>query len=243
MEARVAGIISAMSFPSTYPLLRNILLVYAALLPIVNPFGMAPIFASMTYGYDLSVRRTMAMRVAINGMVLLIASMFVGSYVLDFFGISIAAVQMGGGLVVMISGWRILNQQSNVSDRNLDPHPSSETIMSQAFYPLTMPLTVGPGSIAVALTLGGNLQAESHRQFLAGAITSLVGVGLIGVTIYLCYRFSDELERLLGPTGTSILIRLSAFILVCIGIQIMFNGIDDFYSQMMEHLKAAAEQH
>lgn len=232
-----------MLFRTSYPLVRSILLVYAGLLPIVNPFGMAPIFASMTYGYDLSVRRTMAMRVAVNGMVLLIASMFVGSYVLDFFGVSIAAVQLGGGLVVMISGWRILNQQSNVSDRNLEPNPSSETILSQAFYPLTMPLTVGPGSIAVALTLGGNLQAESHRQFLSGAITSLVGVGLIGLTIYLCYRFSDELERLVGPTGTSILIRLSAFILVCIGIQIMFNGVDDFYAQMLEHLKDAAEQH
>jgi multiple antibiotic resistance protein len=231
-----------MSLPTTYPLFRNILLVYAALLPIVNPFGMAPIFATMTYGYDLAVRRTMAMRVAVNGMVLLIASMFVGSYVLDFFGVSIAAVQMGGGLVVMISGWRILNQQSNVSDRHLEAQPSSETILSQAFYPLTMPLTVGPGSIAVALTLGGNLQAESHRQFFAGALTSLVGVGLIGLTIYLCYRFSDELERLLGPTGTSILIRLSAFILVCIGIQIMFNGVDEFYAQMMEHLKEAGQQ-
>ena len=228
---------------TSYPIVRSVLLVYAALLPIVNPFGMAPIFASMTYGYDLPVRRTMAMRVAVNGMVLLIASLFIGSYVLDFFGVSIAAVQLGGGLVVMISGWRILNQQSNVSDRNLDPHPSSEKILTQAFYPLTMPLTVGPGSIAVALTLGSNAQAQSHRQFLTTAAASIIGVAFIGVTIYLCYRFSDELERLLGPTGTSILIRLSAFILVCIGIQIMFNGIDDFYSQIMEHLKAASEQH
>ena len=219
---------------TSYPIVRSVLLVYAALLPIVNPFGMAPIFASMTYGYDLPVRRTMAMRVAVNGMVLLIASLFVGSYVLDFFGVSIAAVQLGGGLVVMISGWRILNQQSNVSDRNLDPHPSSEKILTQAFYPLTMPLTVGPGSIAVALTLGSNAQAQSHRQFLTTAAASIIGVAFIGVTIYLCYRFSDELERLLGPTGTSILIRLSAFILVCIGIQIMFNGIDDFYAQIME---------
>jgi len=232
-----------MRVPPTFPFVRSVLLVYAALLPIVNPFGMAPIFASMTYGYDISVRRTVAMRVAVNGMVLLIASLFIGSYVLDFFGVSMAAVQLGGGLVVMISGWRILNQQSNVSDRNLETHPSSEAILSKAFYPLTMPLTVGPGSIAVALTLGGNAQAESHRQFLTSALASILGVAFIGLTIYLCYRFSDELERLLGPTGTSILIRLSAFILVCIGIQIMFNGIDDFYAQIIEHVKATAEQH
>jgi multiple antibiotic resistance protein len=234
---------AAMQLPVSFPFVRSVMLVYAALLPIVNPFGMAPIFASMTFGYGVPVRRTMAMRVAINGMVLLIASLFIGSYVLDFFGVSMGAVQLGGGLVVMISGWRILNQQSSVSDRHLEAKPSSDTILSQAFYPLTMPLTVGPGSIAVALTLGGNAQAESHRTFLTGAVASIIGVALIGLTIYLCYRFSDELERLLGPTGTSILIRLSAFILVCIGIQIMFNGIDEFYGQMLENIKATAGQH
>ncbi len=226
----------------TFPIVRNVLLVFAALLPIVNPFGMAPIFASMTLGYDVAIRRTMAMRVAINGMALLIASLFIGSYVLDFFGVSIGAVQVGGGLVVMISGWRILNQQSSVSDRQLDPQPSNDAILSQAFYPLTMPLTVGPGSIAVALTLGGNAHAESHMQHLASALAATIGVALIGITIYLCYRFSDELERLLGPTGTSILVRLSAFILVCIGIQIMFNGVNQFYVEMVNNAKLAAGQ-
>jgi multiple antibiotic resistance protein len=219
---------------------RNLLLVYAALLPIVNPFGMAPIFASMTLGYDVGIRRTMAMRVAVNGFVLLMASLFIGSYVLDFFGLSIGAVQLGGGLVVMISGWRILNQQSNMSERQVDPPPSTDAILSQAFYPLTMPLTVGPGSIAVALTLGSNIHAETHMQLIVSALVSTVGIALIGVTIYLCYRYSDELQRLLGPTGTSILIRLSAFILVCIGIQIMFNGVNQFYAEMVHNAKEAA---
>ena len=225
---------------ATFPIVRNILLVYAALLPIVNPFGMAPIFASMTFGYGQAIRRIMAMRVAVNGMALLIASLFVGSYVLDFFGVSIGAVQLGGGLVVMISGWRILNQQSNVSDRNLDAQPSSEAILSKAFYPLTMPLTVGPGSIAVAITLGGNAHAESHLQHFESALAATLGVALIGLTIFLCYRYSDGLERLLGPNGTSILIRLSAFLLVCIGIQIMFNGVNQFYAEMVQSAKEAA---
>lgn len=226
-----------------FPFVRSVLLVYAALLPIVNPFGMAPIFASMTAGYSVGIRRTMAMRVSVNGMALLIGSFFIGSYVLDFFGVSLGAVQMGGGLVVMISGWRILNQQSNVSDRAITTQPSSAAILSQAFYPLTMPLTVGPGSIAVALTLGGNAKAEPHLQILVWAAAAIMGTALIGITIYLCYRFSDELERFLGPNGTSILIRLSAFILVCIGIQIMFNGVNEFYSEMVEAARQATGQH
>lgn len=222
---------------------RNILLVYAALLPIVNPLGMAPIFAAMTDGYDTAVRQTVAMRVAINGLALLMASLFIGSYVLNFFGVSLAAVQLGGGLIVMISGWRILNQQSNLSEKQVPPASSSDTILSKAFYPLTMPLTVGPGSIAVALTLGSNLHDESHLQLIQSALVSTIGIALIGVTIYLCYRYSDVLERILGATGTSIVVRLSAFILVCIGIQIMFNGANQFYTEMFKNARTALGAH
>ena len=213
-------------------IVRNILLVYAALLPIVNPLGMAPIFAEMTLGYSDSIRRTMAMRVAVNCTVLLVASLFVGSYILQFFGVSLAAVQVGGGLLVAIAGWRILNQQGDLKDHAIGSQPSDDRILSQAFYPLTMPLTVGPGSIAVAITLGSNLHEESHLQLIGSALAAVIGILLIGVTIFLCYRFSDKLERLLGPNGTSILIRLSAFIVVCIGIQIMFNGLNDFYGYL-----------
>jgi multiple antibiotic resistance protein len=212
---------------------RNVLLIFAALLPIVNPLGMAPIFAEMTLGYSGAVRRTVAFRVAVNGVALLVASMFAGSYILQFFGISLAAVQLGGGLVVTFAGWQVLNKKSDISDRQVSASDNQE-ILSQAFYPLTMPLTVGPGSIAVALTLGSNLHEEHRLQLIFSALTAVVGIVLIGVSIYLCYRFSEGLQRLLGPTGTSILIRLSAFIVVCIGIQIMFNGLESFYQVLKE---------
>jgi multiple antibiotic resistance protein len=226
-----------------YPFVRSILLVYAALLPIVNPLGMAPIFAGMLDSYDVSIRRTVAMRVAVNGFVLLMASLFLGSYVLDFFGVSLGAIQIGGGLIVMISGWRILNQQSNISDRRVPERKDGATILSQSFYPLTMPLTVGPGSIAVALTLGSNAREETHVQLIQSALVSAIGIVMIGITIYLCYRYSDVLERLLGQTGTSIVVRLSAFILVCIGIQIIFNGADEFYTEMLRNARTALGIH
>jgi multiple antibiotic resistance protein len=209
--------------------IRNLLLVYSALLPIVNPFGMAPIFASMTLGYSEAVRRTVAMRVAVNGLALLVASLLIGSYILQFFGISLAAVQIGGGLLVTLSGWKILNQSDDLRDKRVESPPSSQEILSQAFYPLTMPLTVGPGSIAVALTLGSNLHTETHLALIVSALTAIVGIALIALTIFLCYWFSEALQRFLGPTGTSILIRLSAFIVVCIGVEIVFNGLEDFY--------------
>src|SRR5271169_3179424 len=105
-------------------IVRNVLLVFAALLPIVNPFGMAPIFAEMTLGYDLNIRRTVAMRVAVNGVVLLVCSLFIGSYILQFFGISLAAVQLGGGLVVTVAGWQILNRRGDLKETTLDSPPS-----------------------------------------------------------------------------------------------------------------------
>ncbi|HUI85238.1 MAG TPA: MarC family protein [Candidatus Binatia bacterium] len=212
-----------------YAIIRNVLLIFAALLPIVNPLGMAPIFAEMTLGYPDNIRRTVAMRVAVNGVALLVASLFVGGYILQFFGVSLAAVQIGGGLVVAIAGFRILNKKPGIDDKQVESAPDSQEILSLAFYPLTMPLTVGPGSIAVALTLGSNLHEETHLQLIVSALAAVAGIVLIGVTIFLCYWLSEGLQRLLGPTGTSILIRLSAFIVLCIGIQIMFNGLEDFY--------------
>jgi len=211
---------------------RNVLLVFAALFPIVNPVGMAPIFAGMTLPYSADIRRTMAMRIAVNGGVLLVASIFIGSYILEFFGVSIAAVQLGGGLVVTVSGWSILNRRSDVADRKAEASPDSSVILSKAFYPLTMPLTVGPGSIAVAITLGSNTHAETHLQLIVSALAAVLGMVLIAVSIYLCYAYADRLERLLGSTGTSILIRLSAFLVLCIGIQIMFNGLEGFYRDL-----------
>jgi len=208
---------------------REVLLIFAALLPIVNPLGMAPIFAEMTLGYSEKVRRTVAMRVAINGVGLLVASLFIGSYVLEFFGVSLAAVQVGGGLVVTIAGWSILNKRSWADDKRVESAPNNQEILSQAFYPITMPLTVGPGSIAVALTLGSNLHVERRIDLIYSALAAVGGILCVGAAIFLCYWLSEGLQRALGPTGTSILIRLSAFLVVCIGIQIMFNGLQDFY--------------
>ncbi len=97
-------------------------------------------------------------------------------YILQFFGISLAAVQMGGGLLVTVSGWKILNKKNDFDDKQIENAPSSQEIFSQAFYPLTMPLTVGPGSIAVALTLGSNLHAETHLQLIVSALTAIIGI-------------------------------------------------------------------
>jgi multiple antibiotic resistance protein len=176
-------------------------------------------------------RARMAKAVAINSFLLLIASALIGAYVLDFFGLSIPAVQVAGGIVVCSIGWSLLNSpnsppalQRNTTSATRPPEASPDDLKQRAFYPMTMPLTVGPGSISVALTLGAN-PAPGFRSLLATSLAQTIGILIVAVGVYLCYRYADRILQKLGPTGTSVVVRLSAFILLCIGVQICWNGI------------------
>jgi len=203
-----------------------VMLAVGALLPIVDPLGGAPIYLAMTVGLTSAERSRMAKAVAINSFLLLLASALVGAYVLDFFGVSIPSVQVAGGIVVCMIAWSLLNSPNSppALERNAPQTPTADDLSQQAFYPMTMPLTVGPGSISVALTLGAN-PPPGFRPLLATAFAHALGILLVALSVFLCYRYADRILRRLGPTGTSVVVRLSAFILLCIGVQIGWNGI------------------
>ena len=169
-------------------IVESVLLVVAALLPIVNPFGGAPMFLALTADVSREVRAELATKIAINALVLLIASLFVGTYVLDV---------------------EIVSEPTDVGTR--------------AFYPLTLPLTVGPGTISVAITIGAH-HPKNIRSALLEGTADVIGALIIAATVFVCYRYADRLLRKLGETGTSVLIRLSAFILLCVGVQIFWTG-------------------
>ena len=201
-------------------------LAVGALLPIVDPLGGAPIYLAMTAGLSSGERIRMAKSVAINSFLLLIASALIGAYVLDFFGLSIPSVQVAGGVVVCLVAWSLLNSPNRqpVMDHHARQRASSEELSQRAFYPMTLPLTVGPGSISVALTLGAN-PPTGFRQLLLTAIAHAIGILLVALGVYFCYRYADRILRKLGTTGTNVVVRLTAFILLCIGVQICWNGI------------------
>ena len=201
-------------------IVEGVLLVFATLFPIVNPLGNAPIYLAMTSDYTPEERATLSWKVTVNAFVLLVASVATGTYVLEFFGLSVQFVQVGGGLVVSALGWRLL-QDPNALDTPTTPNASSRRNL--AFYPLTMPLTVGPGSISVAITIGA-VHPDSVRSFLINVPATLIGVTLVSATVFISYRYADRLSRVLGETGMGVLLRLSAFILLCIGVQIVWNG-------------------
>ena len=201
-------------------IVEGVLLVFAALFPIVNPLGGAPIFLAMTADYSREERQWLAWRVTVHSFVLLVVSLAIGTYVLEFFGLSVPVVQVGGGLVVSSLGWRLLQSPSPI-DKPATAAPASRG--NVAFYPLTMPLTVGPGSISVAITIGAN-HPDSVRSFLINVPAILVGVTLVAASVLLAYRYADRLSRVMGETGMAVMLRLSAFILLCIGVQIVWNG-------------------
>jgi multiple antibiotic resistance protein len=207
-------------------LAKNTLLVVGALFPIVNPLGNTPIFLSLTHGLSSQGRSALARMIALNGLILILTSIFIGTHILAFFGISLPVVQVGGGLVVISTGWALLRQpDDDKSDGGGKPDECHEADYSrQAFYPLTLPLTVGPGSISVAIAVGANRPEGSEWRWpLIGGM--LLGALLIAISIYLSYRFAERIGRVLGDSAMNVIIRISSFILVCIGVQILWNGL------------------
>jgi multiple antibiotic resistance protein len=206
---------------------KNILLILSALFPIVNPLGGSPIFLTLTRDYSPPERRALSWRVAMNSFFLLLASCLIGTHILTFFGISLPVVQVGGGLIVISTGWAMLNR-SDEDDEDVEhggtrKHVSPRDEFKNAFYPLTLPLTVGPGSISVAITLGANIPRHYGWNPI-GLIEIFIGCAIVAISIYLCYGFSDRLARALGATAMGVIMRLSSFLLVCIGVQILWNG-------------------
>ena len=203
---------------------ESILVTLAALLPIVNPLGTAPIFLAMSADLPPQARHHLATVVARNAFVLLAAALLIGSYVLEFFGISLPVVRVAGGMVLVAAGWRLLHAGHADEQRPAVVDAWERELARRGFYPLTFPLTVGPGSISIAITLGARSTGDvTARAFSLGA--DLVGVTVIAVSVYLSYRFASKLIAWLGETGTNVFLRLSAFILICLGISILWSGI------------------
>jgi multiple antibiotic resistance protein len=205
-------------------LLNAFLLVFAGLFPIVNPIGGAPLFLGLTAGYPDSERHRLARQVAINSALLLAGSMFVGSHLLVFFGITLPIVRIAGGLVLVAFGWKLLHSGISV-DAAQEASAEHDPSQPDSFYPLTLPLTVGPGSISVAIALGSQRPtAPDLTQLTLLGAAALAGVLTIALAIYVCYRFAEPLIARLGRGGTNVVVRLSAFLLLCIGIQILWAG-------------------
>ena len=207
--------------------MTTVLLAFTALFSIVNPLSSAFIFFGATQDLGPRLRAQLSRWVAIYAFSIVTASLYVGAYVLEFFGITIPVLRVAGGIMIAMSGWRMLNEPDATEQRRSEtPNPRSIDVSPSrlAFYPLTMPLTTGPGTISVAISLGASRPSGFHAPLLEFFVQTLAAVALLALLIYWSYRNSARLANLIGPTGTTIVVRLSAFLLFCIGIQVLWNG-------------------
>ena len=197
--------------------------------PVINPLGGAPIFLNLVDGCSQPTRDKLAKSIGINSFLLLFGAMAFGPSLLLFFGISLPVLKIGGGIVVAAMGWNLLNKGGKSSaDSGGHAGITDLTAGGSAFYPLTLPLTVGPGSIATMIALVANhkktpdFHIESELSAIVGAVLGILAVTL---TIYIAYREASGIQRVLGVNGTNVLMRLFAFILFLIGLQIVWGGV------------------
>jgi multiple antibiotic resistance protein len=207
--------------------INSFLLVLAAIFPVVNPPGTALVFIGLTSGLTPNVRRALARRVAFNSLLVLVGSFLLGALILQFYGISVPVLRVAGGFIVAVSGWKLLNKGSRTE---IEATPNSAHLgdpLSLAFYPLTLPLTTGPGTIAVMISLGLSRGAQRPADELLFIFASLAAVAVIAFAIGICFSYAHRMQRFLGPGGTDIAVRLTAFILFTLGMQIIWSGANE----------------
>ncbi|MCX7890763.1 MAG: NAAT family transporter [Burkholderiales bacterium] len=207
-------------------LVKSVVLVPVTLLPIINPLSTAPVFVATAGGNPVLGAR-LARQVAINAWFVVVTSILIGSYVLALFGISLPVVRIGGGLLVASTAWRMLHRTEeddvHAAAAERASGMSHVDVARRSFFPITFPLTTGPGTIAASIALGAQ-EPMTPAQYFAGAIVAAAGAAIVSAVLYLVFRHSTRVIGWLGPVGMLVMTRLMAFILLCIGIQIMWTG-------------------
>ena len=208
------------------------LLAFPALFSIVNPVGAAITFHQVTEGR--SDRHQLAWRIALNALFILLGSLLLGSYILNFFGVSLGALRVAGGLVVAIRAWQLLMQPEVQEHRKTNAAaPAEHGHEDVAFFPLTMPFTTGPGAISVAIALASQRPADGNGvlEFFAGVSIAAI---LVALLVGISYRWSGKVLALLGASGARVMSRLVAFLLLCVGVQIVASGLESLVTSYLQ---------
>ncbi len=208
------------------PILQSLALVPLTLLPIINPMSTAPVFVAATGG-NRSITQRLARQVAFNSWVVLVSAMLIGTYVLAFFGISLPIVRIGGGLLVAATGWRMLHRNESDEVQTAASEKAEQLsdaeIVRRSFFPITFPLTTGPGTIAASIALGAKLPV-TPTLYVIGAAVAVLGAALTSLVLYLIFRHAATLLGKLGEVGTLVMLRMMAFVLLCIGVEFIWTG-------------------
>ncbi len=196
---------------------------FVFLFPIVNPIGLAPIFLNFTKKFPKKVRRRIALSVAIKSFCLMTGTLLVGGFIMGFFGLTVPYFEVAGGAICMFVAWEMLNEEPKVSEEEVDEAASHKDHIS--FFPLTIPVTVGPGPIALVLSLDSKIKTNTGMFEYFDRAAAITGFFLISVVILICYRYAGIIFKYLGTIGTNVITKLSAFIIVALGFSVFWKGI------------------
>jgi len=215
---------------------------FSALLPVVNPLGSALVFLGLVGVVPPKVYRSLARRIAINAILFLAIIELVGSAILSFFGISLPIVQVSGGLVLAAMGWSLLNQkdpQDQVdqacAEAQNEAVANTRSLEQGAFYPLTFPVTIGPGCIVVMLTLSAHASKRTLSDNALSHAGLLLAVIVLSALIYVSYAYAPQITSRISPSTAHGILRVVAFILLCIGVQIAWNGANTLLSTVLRN--------
>lgn len=211
---------------------------FSALLPVVNPLGSALVFLGLVGVVPAEVYRSLARRIAINTILFFAVIELIGSTILHFFGISLPIMQVSGGLVLAAMGWSLLNQkdpQATVEEATAEVQRRKSTLEQGTFYPLTFPVTAGPGCIVVMLTLGAHASTKTITDTVLSHVGLLLAVIFLSALIYVSYAYAPQITRKVSPSTAHGILRVVAFILLCIGVQIAWNGAAMLLTTVLQH--------
>jgi multiple antibiotic resistance protein len=214
---------------------------FSALLPLVNPLGSALVFLGLVGFSPPSVYRSLARRIAVNTIIFLAVIELIGSALLGFFGISLPIVQVSGGIVLAAMGWSLLNEKNSAPSAEkaqptaapAETQSEIDSLSEKAFYPLTFPVTAGPACIVVMLTLSVHASQGDLTDKVLSHVGLFLAVILLSVLVYFCYAYAPRITRAITPSTAHGILRVIAFILLCIGVQIAWNGLSQLLTDVL----------
>jgi multiple antibiotic resistance protein len=225
-----------------YLLWKYFALGFSALLPLINPLGSALVFLGLVGRAPIDIYRSLARKIAINTVIFFAVIELIGSSLLGFFGISLPIMQVSGGIVIAMIGWSLLNQNESA------PNPEKTEaavpavtkaeiaeLQDKAFYPFTFPITAGPGCIVVMLTLSVHATQHTVSETVLAHVGLFIAALVLSGSIYLCYAYAPKIARSISPSTAHGILRVIAFILFCIGVQIAWNGVSELLKSLLHH--------
>lgn len=220
---------------------NSFLIAFSVLLPLINPLGSALVFLGLVGEAPPQVYHSLARRIAINNVIFLAVIEVLGATILKFFGISLPIVQLSGGIVIAGMGWSVLNERDARADsrnKQQESDTADETrnrdLEQKVFYPFTFPITSGPGTLVGVLTVTAHISEKVVSRNLIAHLGAFLAMVVLSVLVYFCYAYAPKITKAIPPNTAHGILRVIAFILLCIGVQIAWNGLAQLLQTIMK---------